>query len=327
MSRPERPRWWQLHHLAAASLAARFNLVLALVLVPLLLLGLWIQHRAALGVRRSIETSLVAERSQQLAERTMRLLLVQDDATKGLLLDASRIIEEGTRKVAAFDWARAATDSLLALPSGAEMRGIAAELRDMADSTLQPLDTRILETVGMGDERGARRLYFNEYLPARERYSARVDRLVAAADSFGQVARHEADLAQRRGAIGSAIVLTSILLATAFAVVLICRRLAARLARVSAAVEAVAAGRLDTELAVTPPDEIGRMGEALNRALGGMRQALGLDRVEWDEIARLREAKVEQDRLLLESAARERTVAEERQRAAEQEVARQALGQ
>ena len=318
------PWWLRLRRRGEGSLATRFNLVLALVLVPLLGLGLGIQTRAATRVRQSIEASLLAERAQQLAERTFRLVLVQDDATKGLLLDANRLVEEGTRKVAAFDWAQAATDSLLAVSSNAELRGIGAELRLLADSTLQPLDTRILETVGGGNAVGARRLYFSEYLPARERYSARVGRLIVVAESLGGVARAEADRAQVRGAIGSGVVLTSILFATALAVVLICRRLAVRLAQVSAAVEAVAAGRLDTELVVTPHDEVGRMGEALNRALAGMRQALGLERVNWDDIARLRETKAEQDRLLLQAAARERELAEARRRVAEEEIGRQA---
>jgi methyl-accepting chemotaxis protein len=319
------PGGWQgLRRRAEGSLATRFNLVLALVLVPMLGLGLWVQTRASSRVRQSIEASLRAGRSQLLAERTLRLVLAQDDATKGLLLDANRLVEEGSRKVAAFDWARAATDSLLDLSSSAELRGIGAELRLLADSTLQPLDTRILETVGTGNAAGARRLYFTEYLPARERYSARVDRLIVVAESLGAMARSEADRAQVHGTVGSGVVLTAILLAIALAVVLICRRLARRLARVSAAVEAVAAGQLDTELAVTPRDEVGRMGEALNRALGGMRQALGLAQVNWDEIARLRETKAEQDRLLLLAAARERELAEERRRAAEEEITRQA---
>ncbi|MCA9512777.1 MAG: methyl-accepting chemotaxis protein [Myxococcales bacterium] len=66
------------------------------------------------------------------------------------------------------------------------------------------------------------------------------------------------------------------------------------------AIERIARGRLDADLAVTSEDEIGRLGEALNRAAAGMRTAVGTSTVDWAGVGRDREAKAVRERQVAE---------------------------
>lgn len=63
-------------------------------------------------------------------------------------------------------------------------------------------------------------------------------------------------------------------------------RIGKSLLRTAQALKAVAAGDLSQQLEVTSRDELGEMALALNRTVKGMRNALGAEQVDWDEVAK-----------------------------------------
>ncbi len=63
-------------------------------------------------------------------------------------------------------------------------------------------------------------------------------------------------------------------------------RIGKSLLRTAQALKAVAAGDLSQRLEVTTQDELGEMAMALNRTVKGMRDALGTEQVDWDEVAK-----------------------------------------
>jgi methyl-accepting chemotaxis protein len=63
-------------------------------------------------------------------------------------------------------------------------------------------------------------------------------------------------------------------------------RIGKALLRTAQALKAVAAGDLSQRLEVTSQDELGEMATALNRTVQGMRNALGAEQVDWDEVAK-----------------------------------------
>ncbi|AWM38111.1 Methyl-accepting chemotaxis protein II [Gemmata obscuriglobus] len=67
------------------------------------------------------------------------------------------------------------------------------------------------------------------------------------------------------------------------------RMITGPLGRTVAALESVARGELDTRVEVNSSDEVGRLASALNTTVGGIRTALGQDRVDWAAVGKQRE--------------------------------------
>ncbi len=81
--------------------------------------------------------------------------------------------------------------------------------------------------------------------------------------------------------------------------------------RTAAVLDAVAGGDLRERLDVDSDDEVGRMGDALNRTIQGIQQALAVDVVDWADVGRQREVVEEQHRRELARAAEQERDASE----------------
>lgn len=152
-----------------------------LIVVPLLALTLavgWISARGMANNNADLEELLQVQAS---ANRAFALLLVQEDASKAILIDPNRLADYSAAKLAAYDEHKKLLrelDGRITDPAVAELLDV---LEKLDTETLRPLDTRILEQL-FEDPAVARRLYFEEYEPNHAAYEATIRRMVDGAE-------------------------------------------------------------------------------------------------------------------------------------------------
>ena len=178
---------------------------LYLLAIPLVLMGLGV----AMIVRASLDHNsaelVQALQVREMATRTLALLLVQDDASKTLIIDPENV-SAAERKIAAYD----ESTKLLALmrqqTQSDELRQLVDKLGQIDEKQLRPLDTELLETVMGGDLASSRKMYFTKYEPVRAAFEATVRKTGEEAERAATQAAANVEAANRqslRNIIGS----------------------------------------------------------------------------------------------------------------------------
>ncbi len=270
------------------SMAGQFHAILAMALVPLVGVAVGAQLYTRQSVKHSAASLLEARQVKEMATRSLALLLTQDDATKAMLLDPDSMFKESQRKISAYDRNAATIDTMRALSRSVEVREVIDSMRSLDSVELRPLDTSILETVGGGEIAAAKRLYRTKYKPVRGRYDVLVQRLGGLADAEAVVAGGQLDRDTARAFLFATVVLALGILLVGLTVSRVIRGMARRLDQAAHTLQELALGGLTGRLQVTSRDEMGRMAEALDRALEGMRAVFKSDRIRWEQVAQER---------------------------------------
>ncbi|SMF78181.1 methyl-accepting chemotaxis protein [Pseudobacteriovorax antillogorgiicola] len=103
-------------------------------------------------------------------EHLLPTSLIQDDATKAMLLDPDRLGYYSERKIEAYDLNLENLTKLQENTSDEQLKQRITELLKIDQDYLRPLDTKILETLFM-DQQEAIKIYFEEFLPWQEKYN------------------------------------------------------------------------------------------------------------------------------------------------------------
>ena len=103
-------------------------------------------------------------------------MLLMGDAMRGFLLDPTRQ-SEWDAKMAADENLAKAVDALLARVTNPEHRRMAEAIGELDEKELNPAENRVLE-LAKTDPAAARRAYFEEYFPIRQKQAAMVDELL-----------------------------------------------------------------------------------------------------------------------------------------------------
>ena len=125
---------------------------------------------------------------QAKANRILELLLIQDDATKAILIDPARLADYSDAKIAAYDQHKQLIQELLAAAPTPAVKAILDQLLDIDEKQLRPADTKILEKL-FDDMDAARKSYFDNYEPNKKRYETLIRNL-------GEISNADANAAQ-----------------------------------------------------------------------------------------------------------------------------------
>ena len=149
------------------------------------------------GVHGDVTRLTEALRMKEIAVESRALLLVQDDATKTLILRPDDSIA-GPRKITAYDANVELLRSAAMMGRGSELEGIVRSVQKLDDMELSAIDTQILETLGSGETGRAWSLYETRYEPARERYEALLLLLGAVAERRAGLVSNDLEAKSRR---------------------------------------------------------------------------------------------------------------------------------
>jgi methyl-accepting chemotaxis protein len=136
--------------------------------------------------------------------RSLALLLTQDDATKAMILDPENPAP-GRRKIEAYDANAAVLTHVATLTDSAAIKESVRRMREMDEKQLRTVDTTLLEALGDGKTREAKKLYFQRYEPLRTQYEVLVRQLYDQADAASHRAARALD--EKNGASLRAICL------------------------------------------------------------------------------------------------------------------------
>jgi methyl-accepting chemotaxis protein len=198
------------------SLSVKFYLTL----LPLFITGLLVAWLTYTGLQSNAQELVAARRVKELAVNSLALLLTQDDASKGLLMDMGT--DTALRKIEAYDTAQKTFEQMQQMTRVPEMLALIEELKRMDEKELRPLDTRVLETIGGTNADAAKKIYFTEYEPVRAKYETALRRLVDAAEKAAQVAAQDMTAKNQRSfskicsalVVGLAIVMLIMIMVT-----------------------------------------------------------------------------------------------------------------
>jgi methyl-accepting chemotaxis protein len=280
----------------------------ALAVLPTIAGVTLLARRANDRVTAQLEIERQTIRTRDLADRAMRMLLVQDDAMKAILLEPDRLSDEAARKIGAFDAKQAAMDSMFVESRSAKLRSLVDSLRLLDSTRIAAIDTEILEEVLGGEREAAIVKHRAVYLPAREMYGSIVGRIEALADRERLVATSGARDAQQ-SARSLLWLQTALLLATlAVAGVAAGAWLTRRLRALESELARIGTGDLRDPADDGSLDEISRIRATLTGVVSGMRHALHAETVDWESVGHERVERARQEALAREAAERERSL-------------------
>jgi hypothetical protein len=154
------------------------------LLVPLALVAFAINSGLAANAARLLDAKNVVELSQ----RTVSLILVQQEVSLSLLLNPEAI-EEAARKIDAYDQNFEIRREILRLTTSPKVREILIAMEAHEANVLRPLDTKILEMLFAEPIEVTKLAYFKDVAPAARHYEE-------LAKALGGFARREASIAE-----------------------------------------------------------------------------------------------------------------------------------
>jgi methyl-accepting chemotaxis protein len=149
------------------SLLAKMYLVIFSMLLTAGAVGWIAQH----DLRSNGQDLVQAGRVKELTVRCLTLLLTQDDSSKVLLIDPTKL-DIGQRKIAAYDEMIKTFEQINAMTRSDDVKASLARLMKIDGAELRPLDEELLEAVMGGDPKAAATMYFTKYEPIRSRFEA-----------------------------------------------------------------------------------------------------------------------------------------------------------
>jgi hypothetical protein len=154
-------------------LAHKFYLSLVL---PLVIGPVFVTYLTYSRVQENSKTLTHALILQSMTARILTLMLVQDDASKAILIDPDQLAKYSEAKIAAYDESTKLLDDISSKGTTEKMSEIIRQLKFIDETLLRPIDTKILETI-FEDKEEARKLYFAKYDPERTKYVDLIDDL------------------------------------------------------------------------------------------------------------------------------------------------------
>jgi len=208
----------------------RFSLIakLYLVLAPLCITGVVVGFVTRASLRDNAKALVEARQVKELAVKSLALLLIQDDASKTMLLDPDNP-RAGLRKIKAYDANQAVFEEIGKLSRSAALRIILTNLKNVDESELRPLDTQILEELADGKLSKAKELYFGSYEKVRDRYEELVRKLGNEAESIALTAARSVTEKNEASFRNICLTMMAGILTVALAIVLFGRYISRRL--------------------------------------------------------------------------------------------------
>ena len=243
------------------SIATKTALAIYAVMVPLLAVSIVLGFQGRQRIGGEFAALVRARDLQDLANRSLNLILIQEAVTQSILADAENIVE-APRKIEAYDDLAATLTSMRASANDAEVNQIVDQMNELERTALRPLDTQILEKTAEGTGEGARKLFREQYRPVLERYTGLVHRLGTIAQAKAQQAEKDALATNRRVSMATTIVLAIGLVAVGIAARIVLGRVRRRLERTVDQLRQVAAGTIVKEPPDPGADEVGALSNA-----------------------------------------------------------------
>ncbi len=156
-------------------LAARFYLTLV---VPLILVSIAVSAMTFRGLENNASNLADVLRIESKTNRILSLLLLQDDATKAMLIDPNQLAIFSAKKIEAYDAHKQLLDELdREVPDG-RFQELIHKLQAIDEDKLRPIDTLVLEKL-YEDVDQARRMYFELYEVHKKEYESLIRELAA----------------------------------------------------------------------------------------------------------------------------------------------------
>jgi methyl-accepting chemotaxis protein len=243
------------------SIATKTALAIYAVMVPLLAVSIVLGFQGRQRIGGEFAALGRARDLQDMANRSLNLILVQEAVTQSILADAENIVE-APRKIEAYDDLAAVLKAMQASANDVEINRIVGEMNQLERASLRPLDTQILEKTAEGTGDAARKLFREQYRPELDRYTALVRQLGTIAGVKAQLAEKSAMATNRRVSLATTVVLGIGLLAVGVAARIVLSRVRRRLERTVDQLRQVAAGTLLKEPPDPGADEVGALNHA-----------------------------------------------------------------
>ncbi len=157
------------------------------VLIPLCMVSVGVGFIAKNSLQHNADELVQAGRVKEMSVQTLSLLLIQDDASKAMLIDPTRM-QEGQRKIEAYDQCQKVFSQIKETTKNNQVQQSLLALQDIDQKQLRPLDEELLEAVLGGDQKAAAKLYFEKYEPIRAKFEHELRALIAAAQEEVEVA-------------------------------------------------------------------------------------------------------------------------------------------
>ena len=159
--------------LAKMSLALRFYLALA---VPLILISIAVTFMTFKGLRNNATDLAEFLRFESKTNRILSLLLVQDDASKAMLIDPGQLETFSAKKIEAYDELKQLITELQAEAEAENVKDIIKKLQEIDEQKLRPIDSLVLEKL-FEDVDAARKMYFDQYEVEKHEYEGLIRKL------------------------------------------------------------------------------------------------------------------------------------------------------
>ena len=243
-------------------------------MVPLVIVGIVVGLVARSGLDTNASDVIRARQVKELAVSALALLLTQDDVTKAMLLDPSKLADLAGKKIEAYDAHQATLAEMRSLSPSPQISGLIERLDAIDQDKLRPIDTHVLEGLAEGKAQEAQRLYFSQYEPLQAEYEALVKQLGTLAEQDAQAAAEAMVASNNQTFLYTIIALALGIMLVSVILLCVTRRIQARIRASLDLLDFVAAGDLTQHVVVDSQDELGRMAEGLNRAVEAMRGML-----------------------------------------------------
>ncbi len=156
----------------------KIGIILFLSIIPLLFFsGGFVTYETYESLRVNALDFSSTLKFKSEANKTLPYLLMQDDATKGMLLDINQLAALSSRKISAYDSNKAILNTLKNGMNDPHVEELVNKIILLDENTLRSLDTSILE-LAIEDNAKAIEKYFQEYEPYRKKYEENINKLI-----------------------------------------------------------------------------------------------------------------------------------------------------
>jgi hypothetical protein len=242
---------------------------LYVTLVPLIASAAITAAVTRVSLNSNAQELIAARQLKERAVETLSLLLMQDDASKALLIDMENA-SAGERKIGAYDAMQASFQTMLAGTHHPELTQLIQSLEKIDKDELRPLDTRILELMAEEKSPEARKIYFNEYEPIRLRFETGVRELINLAEHQAVIAAQHMAEKNRRAFVVLCVCLLSGLILVAAILLVVTRHVVARLRQTVLTLEAASA--VTTESTVQLEEASDSVADGANRQAASLQE-------------------------------------------------------
>lgn len=203
-------------------------------LIPLIMTGIGVSVISRSSLRYNSAGLVEARRVKELAMTSLANLLVQDDATKAMIIDPSNMTgAAGMRKISAYDANVEVFKEMEAHSRSARLRDLIVKLRRIDETELRPMDTELLEVLASEKVEEAKQLYATRYEPHRAAFEEIIREVADTAEQAADEAALRMDAANRRSLINISVTLGVGLTLVAAVLITVARQIRRSLHRVA----------------------------------------------------------------------------------------------